>query len=395
MDEPVSLTARLDAWDARRAGWGGALFQGRAAPGPGAEVLMSNDYLAIGAHPHVVERQVAALRAGGCGALMSGAHLADGDPQRALEARLAAFLDAPSVRLCQSGWAANVGLVQAIAPPCSPVYVDAAAHASLRAGIDAARAAARVFAHNDTGHLERLIGRHGPGLIAVDTLYSVGGDFCPLPEIVEVAERSGCAVVADESHTLGVLGPDGAGLVPALGLAGRVAYRTASLAKAFAGRAGLVACDRRVGAYLPYHAHPAVFSTALLPHDVAGLAAVLDLVEIGDRRRARLARNAALLRDGLAGLGYNIAPSRSHIVSLRPGGEDALCRLQGALDAEGVFGAPFAHPAVGRNGAALRFSVHAGLTKRRVARILDACAAVRDTADVTRWRSTRRLAAAR
>jgi CAI-1 autoinducer synthase len=388
------LSGQISAWNQRKESWGGPLFHGRRRPGPGDLVLMSNDYLALGGQWDVVSAQVAALLEHGNGLLMSGVLVAETDPIRALEQRMAGFLDAPATLLCQSGWAANVGLIQSVAPPGGPVYVDVAAHASLWAGVQAANAVAMPFAHNDCEHLERLIARNGPGLVAFDTLYSVTGDLCPLADLVRVADRTGCALIADESHTLGVVGPSGAGLVAALGLTGRVAYRTASLAKAFAGRAGLIACSGPVADFLPFHSLGAIFSSTLLPHDIAGLTAALDLIQSGEHLRERLSRNAALLRSGLTELGYNITPSESQIIPLRPGPESMLCRLQTALDARGVFGAPFAFPAVGHNSTALRLSVHAELTDADLHRILDACAAVRDEAGISEWKSTRRLLAA-
>jgi CAI-1 autoinducer synthase len=386
------LAQRIAAWDSRRTGWGGPLFHGRPAPGPGDLVLMSNDYLGFGHHPRVALAQAQAMLEQGNGLLMSGVLVGEADPMRVLEQRFARFLDAPAAMLCQSGWAANTGLIQTVAPPGRPVYIDAAAHASLWAGCQAAGARIVPFAHNDTSHLSRLVSRHGPGLIAVDTLYSVTGDFCPLTDLTELASATGCELILDESHTLGVVGPQGAGFAAALGLTGAagVAYRTASLAKAFAGRAGLIACAAPVAGYVPFHSPSAVFSSTLLPHDIAGLTAVLDLIEGGDRRRARLYRIAAELRDGLTVLGYNITPSESQIISLRPGTEDRLCRLLSALDSRGVFGAPFAHPAVAMHNSALRLSVHAGLTGDDVARILDACASIRDEAGLATWKSTLR-----
>jgi len=383
------IAARIAAWQQRRASWGGALFHGRARPRPGDIVLMNNDYLMLGRQWAVVSAQVSALLEHGNGLLMSGVLVGETDPIRDFERRMAAFVRAPAAMLCQSGWSANVGLIQAIAPAGGPVYVDAAAHASLRAGIAAADAVAVPFAHNDCAHLERLIARRGPGPVAFDTLYSVTGDLCPLADLAEVAARTGCALIADESHTLGLLGPDGAGLVVALGLADRVAYRTASLAKAFAGRAGLIACSGQVADFLPFHSLGAIFSSTLLPHDVAGLSAALDLILDGEDRRHRLARNAAVLRAGLTETGYNISPSQSQIIPLRPGSEEMLCRLQTALDARGVFGAAFAYPAVSRNSTALRLSVHSELTDDDLGRILEACTAIRDEVGLSGWKSTR------
>ena len=388
--DPTTLPERFSAWDRRQAGWGGAIYRGRALPGPDDLVLMSNDYLALGSEPDVLEAQVDSLQRYGNGLMMSGAFTGDAGPQRALEQEFAEFVHAPATVLCQSGWAANVGLIQAIAPAGSPVYVDATAHMSLWAGIQAAAAAARPFPHNDLEYLERLIGRHGPGLIAVDALYSVTGDLCPLADLVAVAERTGCEVIADESHTLGVLGPRGAGLTVALGLADRIAYRTVSLAKAFAGRAGLIACSRRTADFLPFHSHGAIFSSTLLPHDLAGLGAVLNRILTADDRRGRLVRQSAALREGLTAIGYSTAPSESWIVPLQPGTEQRISLLQHLLDGEGVFGAPFIPPAVGNNRCVHRLSVHSEVTDRELERVLDACALVRDKVGVQDWKSTRR-----
>lgn len=392
--ELTYLQGQLESWRRRQDGWGGPIFRGRRAPTEHDLTLMSNDYLCLARHPDVVGAQVKVLLERGNGALMSGVYAADGDPHHALEERLAAFLAAPAVMLCQSGWAANVGLLQAVVRPGDPVYVDELAHASLWAGAAAAQARVRPFAHNDLDHLERAIGASGPGLIAFDTLYSVTGDLCPLVDLVGLAQRTGCDLVADESHTLGVLGFEGAGLVPSLQLTDQVAYRTASLAKAFAGRAGLVACSAEVAGYLPYHSLGAVFSSTLLPQDVAGLAATLDVITRADDRRKRLAHNAQVLRDGLTDLGYNVRPSESQIIPLQPGTEPAVRLLQEALDREGVFGAAFIPPAVPARRCVQRLSVHSELTDADLCRVLTACAAVREEADLKNWKSTRRLGTA-
>ena len=82
----------------------------------------------------------------------------------------------------------------------------------------------------------------------VDSVYSTTGALCPLREIVEVAERHGCMILVDESHSLGTHGPRARGLCAELGLTHRVHFITASLAKAFAGRAGFFTLRRRAAA---------------------------------------------------------------------------------------------------------------------------------------------------
>src|SRR5690606_28674910 len=133
-------------------------------------------------------------------------------------------------------------------------------------------------------------------------------------------------------HSLGTHGEHGEGLVAALGLTGRVDFRTASLAKALPGRAGLIACDRPGFAdYFTHTALPAVFSSTLLPHDVAGLSAALKVVREEGRRRDRLAAVTRRLRDGLAALGYRLVESDTQIIALETGSEADATFMRDAL----------------------------------------------------------------
>ncbi|WP_169336475.1 alpha-hydroxyketone-type quorum-sensing autoinducer synthase [Nocardia transvalensis] len=379
--EPAGLTQRLERHRARvAADWCGAdLFRDRPPIGAADINLMSNDYLALAGHPAVVDAQVAALRRGGAGVMMSAIFQTDHDPDRAFEARMASLWQTETAILCQSGWAANIGLLQCISSKDSPVYIDKMAHASLWTGIVGARARPVPFPHNDVDALAASIRKSGPGVILVDTVYSMLGDRCPLREVVEIAERYGCQVVADESHALGVCGPGGAGLVAECGLGSRVAFRTASLSKAFCGRAGIIGCSRRLAEFFPVTAWSAIFSSSVLPCDVAGLDATLNLVLAGDRRRAALAVAARRLWDGLTGLGYpvgDLAPS--HILAVRAGAEPRLVALRRAFESRGVFGAPFCPPATSAEHTALRLSLHSALSEEHCARILRVAGEVRD-----------------
>ncbi|UUZ47322.1 aminotransferase class I/II-fold pyridoxal phosphate-dependent enzyme [Massilia sp. B-10] len=143
--------------------------------------------------------------------LMSSVFLQQGSAQHRLEAKLAAFMGAEDGVMAQSGWAANVGLLQTIASPGVPVYLDMMAHASLWEGVQSAQAAAVPFLHNDAAHLARQVAKHGPGVIVVDALYSTNGSIAPLAEVAAIAERSGSILIVDESHSLGTHGPAGGG----------------------------------------------------------------------------------------------------------------------------------------------------------------------------------------
>jgi CAI-1 autoinducer synthase len=287
--------------------------------------------------------------------------------------------------------AANVGLIQCIASPGIPVYLDMQAHASLWEGVLSAQAQAVPFLHNDMTHLRRQVEKHGRGVIVVDALYSTNGSLAPLLELLEIAERSDCVVVVDESHSLGTHGPQGAGLVEAWGLGHRVHFRTASLAKAFAGRAGFISCSSRFKGYFLSESRPAIFSSCLLAHELAWLGAALDFIMAADGRRATLRRHTLQVREGLRELGYNVSDGTEQIVALEAGGEPATLALRQALERQGIFGAMFCAPATAKNRALVRLTLNAGLDEAAIDRVLAGCAAIRAEAGVEQWQSTRRL----
>ncbi|MFD6181870.1 alpha-hydroxyketone-type quorum-sensing autoinducer synthase [Streptomyces goshikiensis] len=343
-------------------------------PRPGAVMVNHNDYLALARHPRIVKAMTEALGADGNDALMSGAFLYGEHPQLGLERALAAHMGAPAGILCQSGWAANTGLLQALARPGMPVYIDVLAHMSLWEGARIAGATVHRFRHNDIAHLRRRISDRGPGIILVDSLYSTDGSVCPLAEAAEAAEETGCVLVVDESHSLGTHGARGEGMVFELGLTGLVHFRTASLSKAFAGRAGFIAsCDQAFTAHFKMGSHPAVFSSTLLPHDIAGLAETLAVVREDTWRRPRLQEVATRIREELTTAGLDLSGSRSHILALVAGDERQTMALRDNLEQHGVFGSVFCPPATPRTRSLVRLSLHTALTDAQVDHLINTC----------------------
>ena len=349
-----------DRW---RSQWGGKFILHGKAPLQGAVRLDGNDYLGVTGHPAIVQAQIDALRADTEAVVQSGVFLLDHHPSRAFEKSMASWLGKEDAFLCQSGYAANLGLLQIIADEQTPVYLDSLAHMSLWEGARAAKAPAHAFRHNDPAHLERMIAAHGPGVVVVDSVYSTTGALCPLREIVEAAERTGSIIVVDESHSMGTHGPAGAGLCAQLGLTHRVHFITASLAKAFAGRAGLFTAPMEMRHYIQISAYPNIFSSSLLPHEIAGLAATLKVIRHADDARERLHANTRRLREALADAGYPIDHGSEQIIALEAGSEPAAMKLRDAFEERGVTGAIFCAPATSKNRAMLRLTLHAGLTE--------------------------------
>ncbi|WP_454441736.1 alpha-hydroxyketone-type quorum-sensing autoinducer synthase [Vibrio bathopelagicus] len=341
-------------------------------PPRNAVVMQSNDYLALSHNKQIQQAHQAAISEHDDNVVMSAIFLQDEESKPAFETELANYVGMESCLLSQSGWAANIGLLQTICPPDTPVYIDFFAHMSLWEGIRAAGAIAHPFMHNNMSHLRRLLERHGSGVIVIDSVYSTIGTIAPLRDIYEMAQAFDCAVIVDESHSLGTHGENGAGLVQALGLTNQVDFITVSLAKTFAYRAGAILGPKQLSDTLPFVAYPAIFSSTVLPQEVIRLEKTLEVIKGAEDKRKTLFERAKSLTTGLKRIGFNIR-SESQIVALECGNERNTERVRDFLEQRDVFGAVFCRPATGKNKNIIRFSVNADMTPRDIDHVLTVC----------------------
>jgi CAI-1 autoinducer synthase len=358
-------------------------------PGQSAIHLSSNDYLSLTGEPELVQAQIEALRRGG-DMLMSAVFLHGDNAQSHFEKSMACYLGVENGILSQSGWSANVGLIQCLADETIPVYLDIISHTSLWEGAHAAGAPRIHFLHNNMQHLRKQIAKHGPGVIAVDSVYSTNGSVCPIQEIVEIAEEYGCILIVDESHSIGTHGPGGAGLVRELGLNERVHFITTSLAKAFAGRGGFITCSDRFKDYFLMEARPAIFSSCLLGHELAWFNAALTFIQAADERRERLRLITKRLRQSLGDLGYNVTDGTEQIIALEAGPEEKTLILRNALQHRNIFGAVFCAPATAKNKSMVRLTLNSSLTDIELDYLIQVCAEIREEVDLQNWSSTLR-----
>ncbi len=373
--------------------WGGKFVLHGSSPGPNAVRLDGNDYLSVTGHPDIVAAQVDAITRSSEFVVQSGVFLLQQHPTRALEVALAEWVGKEDAFVCQSGYSANVGLLQSIADANTPVYLDTQAHASLWEGAHAARAPAHAFRHNDPAHLDKMMTKNGPGVVVVDSVYSTTGSVCPLEEILDVVEKHGSMILVDESHSLGTHGPSGAGLCAELGLTDRVHFISASLAKSVAGRAGFFTAPASMRYYILSSSFPNIFSSCLLPHEIAGLKATVEVLQKADGERARLKTITARVRDTLSGLGYPIHHGTEQIIALEAGTEPDTMRLRDELEARGVFGAIFCAPATSSKRALVRLTLNSALTE---AELLHLEAVAREVAPIVKpwdWPCARRARA--
>lgn len=332
--------------------------------------LHQNDYLRLSSRPEVVEAKAEALRRYGNSFLAStvfvgGEGACEHDRLKELICRT---MGAEDVLLATSGYAANVGLLDAIAKEGTPIYIDRKAHASLWDGARLSAGRPIMVGHNDPVSLERRVRREGPGIICIDSVYSTTGAIAHLPSYVEIAERTGSVLVVDEAHGFGMFGPNGGGLAELQGVADRIPFRTLSFSKALGGHGGCIATSRHLAWFLTHRARSMVFSSATLPCDSAAHRAGLEILRAEPELASHCLEMAEVLREELEIRGISPGASRSQIVSVELPTEDLTCRLYGLMRDRGVLAAVFLAPAVATGTGLLRFSVHSGCTREDMVR---------------------------
>ncbi|MGH8464608.1 MAG: aminotransferase class I/II-fold pyridoxal phosphate-dependent enzyme, partial [Pseudomonas sp.] len=159
----------------------------------------------------------------------------------------------------------------------------------------------------------------------------------------------------------------------------------ASLAKAFAGRAGIICCSEDFKDYFAMESYPAIFSSCLLDHELAWFSEAADFLSCAEERRNRLRAITARVRSTLSEQGYDVSAGSEQIIALEPGHELLTLKLRDALQARGIFGAPFCLPATGLNRSLIRLSMNSGMTEADVAHLLEVCAEIRDDVSLKQW----------
>ena len=336
-------------------------FAGHNGPKP-ITVWCSNDYLAMGQHPKVIEAMEEALHDVGAGS--GGTRNISGNSHYhiQLEAELADLHGKEAALLFTSGYISNEATLSTVAkllPGCI-IYSDALNHASMIAGIRNSGCEKKVFRHNDLEHLEELLAESPadtPKLIAFESVYSMDGDVAPIHAFCDLAEKYNALTYIDEVHAVGMYGPRGGGISERDEAADRIDIIEGTLGKAFGVMGGYIAADAKIVDCIRSYAPGFIFTTSLSPVLVAGvLAAVKHLKESSFEREAQQA-SAARLKQMFRDAGLPVMDSTTHIVPLMVGDPVRAKRISDILLAEyGVYVQPINFPTVPRGTERLRFT---------------------------------------
>jgi 8-amino-7-oxononanoate synthase len=356
-----------------------------SAQGPvvrvGGEPLVnfsSNDYLGLASSPAVRAAASAALELHGVGSGASRLVVGDTPAHHRLEQRLAAFEGSEAALLFNSGYAANTGILPALVGPGDAVFSDALNHASLVDGCRLSRARVVVYPHKDVEALAQALATTPARrrLVVTDTVFSMDGDWAPLREIVEVCQAHGAALMVDEAHATGVLGPRGSGLCEELGVAAQVDLRMGTLSKALGAMGAYVATSRVLADLLLNRARPFIFSTALPAAVCAAAEAAVDAVEGDVALRERLWRNIRRFSAGLRVLGLPAEPRSAIFPVILGEPEQALAAAQRCRE-RGLLVKAIRPPTVPEGTSRLRFCLSAGHTEGHIDLALEVLRGVR------------------
>jgi glycine C-acetyltransferase len=336
----------------------------------------ANNYLGLANHPEIVAAATEGLRQYGYGMASVRFICGTQTPHKQLEAALAKFLGKDDSILYSSCFDANGGLFETLLGEEDTIISDELNHASIIDGIRLCKAQRRRYKHSDLADLEQGLKESQSSrlrLIVTDGVFSMDGDFAKLPEICELADRYNAAVVVDDSHATGILGPTGRGSPEELGVLERIDIITSTLGKTLGGAVGgFTAGSQEVIEFLRQRSRPYLFSNSLPPPVCIAAMQALELAGNSAELRTRLHENARYLRDGLTRAGFTLKPGRHPILPVMLGEAALAGQMADKLLERGIYVIGFSYPVVPQGQARIRIQLSAAHTKQQLDQALAA-----------------------
>ena len=353
----------------------------RTVPGDAVN-LASNDYLGLARDPRVIASAADAAARRGVGSAASRLITGTAPEHEALEHDLAAVRGTEAALVFSSGYATNVGVLQALASRHDLIVADALVHASLLDGARLSGARLVRHRHGDLEHLDERLRHHsgtGARFVVTEGIFSMEGDVSDLAAIARIADRHGATLVVDDAHGTGVVGTNGRGSVAAAGLSSaEVPVQIGTLSKAIGTQGGYVAGDRALIDLLVQRARSFVYSTGLSPAIAAAARTSLAIAQDEDWRRERLRAHAASIRATLESAGERpqvLGDPCAPMVLAVLGEATTATNIATALEARGVIAPAIRPPTVSEGTSRIRFAPSAAHTDDDVS---NACEAIQE-----------------
>jgi len=340
----------------------------------------SNNYLGLANHPELVKAAEQALRDFGVGPAAVRTIAGTIDLHLELERRMAAFKNVDSAIHFQSGFAANLGTIQALVNKEDVIFSDELNHASIIDGCRLSGAKILRYNHCDPAHLQTVIdenkGTYRRALIITDGVFSMDGDIAPLDRLYAVAQANDILLMVDDAHGEGVLGKGGRGIVDHFNLHGKVDIEVGTFSKAFGVVGGIVAGKAVIIDWLRQSGRPFLFSSAVTPADTAACLAAVNLLETSTELVDKLWENTHYFKEEMKKTGFNTGQSETPITPVMLGEASLAQQFSQELFALGIFATPIWFPTVPKGKARIRVMVSAAHSRDDLDQGLEAFAKV-------------------
>ncbi|BAQ60592.1 8-amino-7-oxononanoate synthase [Geminocystis sp. NIES-3708] len=321
----------------------------------------SNDYLGLASDERLINAAIEALQKYGTGS--TGSRLLSGHRKlhEDLETAIASWKGTEKALIFSSGYSANMGTIAALMNQKDLILGDEYNHSSLKNGAKLSQSQVIEYSHNNCQDLEAKLHKNRSHyrhcLIISDSVFSMDGDLCPLPELVAIAKKYDCWLLLDEAHATGVIGKTGAGCLEHFDVKGENIIQIGTLSKAMGSLGGYVTGSEVLIDFLRNRCPTWIYTTALSPADTAAALKAVEIIQRESEKRQQLWQNITLLKQNLTSLNLSFFPSESAILCLKSKTAEQALILSLKLQENGFFAPAIRPPTVPTSR--IRFSVMA------------------------------------
>ena len=337
----------------------------------------SNDYLGYSKREEVVNAAIEALQKYGAGGRASRLVSGTLDIHKELESRLAELKGTEASLLYPTGFMANLGVISGLLGAGDCIILDRLDHASIIDAAKLSRCRMLVYEHACLPSLEKVLLRarsYKKRLVVTDSLFSMDGDFCPLPGLAELCRKHNAWLMIDDAHATGVLGSGGSGMAEHYNMRGKVDIVMGTLSKALGSQGGFVCGTKDMIEYLVNRSRPFIYTTAISPPSCGAALAALELVKTEPSKRNNLLSLSRKLRFEIKNRfpenAVLLEEDVSQIIPFRAGSREKAIRLSQGLKEEGIFTPAIRPPTVPENECRLRISLTSEHTEEDILKLL-------------------------
>ncbi|VAH79383.1 unnamed protein product [Triticum turgidum subsp. durum] len=351
-------------------------------------LFSGNDYMCLSSHPAVREAAVKAAQDYGMGPRGSSLICGYTTYHKLVEESLAELQKKEDCLLCPTGFSANTALMTALGSISSllvagskpaederiAIFSDALNHASTIDGIRLVerqhQAVAFVYKHCDMSHLDFLLSSCSmeKKVVVTDSLFSMDGDFAPLPQLVKLRNKYGFLLVVDDAHGTLLCGENGGGIPELFACEDDIDICVGSLSKGVGCQGGFIACSTRWKRLILSRGRSFIFSTALPVPVVASVHAAIHVSKKERWRRSVIWEHVQYFAS-LTKLNVT-----SPIIVILVGSEEAAVKAHRHLLRSGFLVQPIRPPVVPPNSSRLRITLSSAHTSDDIRRLVDALA---------------------